>query len=208
MTKLKLCGLRRAEDIRMVNRYKPDYIGFIFAESRRQVTHQQASELKELLSPDISAVGVFVNAPVEEIAAVCNAGIIDLVQLHGDESEPYIRQLRREITLPIIKAIQVRTPEQILRAADLPCELLLLDTYVEGQRGGSGTAFDHSMIPPISKPFFLAGGLNEENLPAALEACHPYGVDISSGVETDGFKDEQKIRTVTALMLNRERSRI
>jgi len=206
MTKLKLCGLRRTEDIIYANRYKPDYIGFIFAESRRRVTPEQAAELKALLSPEIRAVGVFVNAPIEEVSALCNSGVIDLVQLHGDESELYMRKLRREITLPIIKAIRVQTPEQILRAAELPCELLLLDAYTQGQRGGSGSTFDHSMIPPIGKPFFLAGGLSADTLPAAIAACRPYGIDISSGVETDGYKDEYKICAITRLMRGVERS--
>lgn len=200
MTKIKICGLTREEDIAAANRYLPDYIGFVFVESRRQVTPEQAHHLKKGLDPQIKAVGVFVNASLENIAALCGAGTIDLVQLHGDESSDYIRALKEKTTCPVIKAVRVQSPQQILQAQSLPCDLLLLDACQAGQYGGSGTAFDRSLIPPLYKPFFLAGGLDRVNIAQAIQECHPFGVDMSSGVETNGVKDEIKIRDIIAII--------
>lgn len=196
MTKIKICGLTRKEDIESVNRWLPDYIGFVFCESRRQVTPEQAGLLKAGLDSRIKAVGVFVNEPVISIVKLCNTGVIDVVQLHGDESEEYIRELKNQIDCPVIKAVRVKSAEQIWQAEKLSCDLLLLDTYQKEQYGGSGKTFDYSMIPFLQKRFFLAGGLENSNIVQAIEKCNPYGVDISSGVETDGLKDENKIRQI------------
>lgn len=196
MTKIKICGLTRKEDIESVNRWLPDYIGFVFCESRRQVTPEQAGLLKAGLDSRIKAVGVFVNEPVISIVKLCNTGVIDVVQLHGDESEEYIRELKNQIDCPVIKAVRVKSAEQIWQAEKLSCDLLLLDTYQKEQYGGSGKTFDYSMIPFLQKRFFLAGGLENSNIAQAIEKCNPYGVDISSGVETDGLKDENKIRQI------------
>lgn len=196
MTKIKICGLTRKEDIESVNRWLPDYIGFVFCESRRQVTPEQAGLLKAGLDSRIKAVGVFVNEPVISIVKLCNTGVIDVVQLHGDESEEYIRELKNQIDCPVIKAVRVKSAEQIWQAEKLSCDLLLLDTYQKEQYGGSGKTFDYSMIPFLQKRFFLAGGLENSNIAQAIEKCNPYGVDISSGLETDGLKDENKIRQI------------
>ncbi|MHA9740375.1 phosphoribosylanthranilate isomerase [Robinsoniella peoriensis] len=196
MTKIKICGLKRQEDIGMVNDLSPDYIGFVFAKSSRQVTAEQADVLKKRLLPTIKAVGVFVNEDQQQIVKLCEAGIIDLVQLHGDEDMEYILELKSRISCPVIKAVRVQSSEQIRRAEELPCDYLLLDTYTKGQYGGSGQVFDRTLIPQLTKPFFLAGGLTADNVAASIQECkkcEPYGVDVSSAVETDGVKDRQKI---------------
>lgn len=200
MTKIKICGLTRNEDIEAVNRYLPDIAGFVFAESRRKVTPEQAGLLKSKLDTRIRTAGVFTDAPTELIAGLCRSGIIDIVQLHGDETEQYIRELKQKITCPVIKAVRVQSSEQILQAQQLSCDMLLLDTWQKGKYGGSGKTFDHSMIPVLEKPFFLAGGLDCSNVSQAILKCRPYGIDVSSGVETDGVKDEEKIREIIKLV--------
>lgn len=193
MAKIKICGLTRPIDIEMVNKACPDYIGFVFAPSRRQVSETTARQLKELLLPSIQAVGVFVNEEIDTIIRICRLGIIDIIQLHGDEDEDYIKKLRESVTNPIMKAIRVRSTWDIIEAEHLSCDYLLLDTYKENQYGGSGEAFDWTVITKIEKPFFLAGGINNVNALDAIESSRPYGIDVSSGVETDGLKDFYKI---------------
>jgi len=196
MTKIKICGLTRKEDIEAVNRWLPDYTGFVFCQSRRRVTQEQAALLKADLDLRIKAVGVFVNELLPSIVKLCNTGVIDVVQLHGDESEAYIKELKNQISCPVIKAVRVQSTEQVRLAEKLSCDLLLLDTYQKAEYGGSGKTFDHSMIPLLEKRFFLAGGLESSNIAEVIEKYSPYGVDISSGVETDGIKDENKIRQI------------
>lgn len=196
MTKIKICGLTRAEEIDAVNRLLPDYIGFVFADSRRRVTPDTARRLRERLDVRIKAVGVFVNWPVTAVAALSESGIIDIAQLHGDEDREYIMGLKQMTACPVIKAVRVRSAAQISEAEMLPCDMLLLDSFREGIYGGSGESFDLSVIPGLAKPFFLAGGLNNENIGQAILKCRPFGVDISSGAETDGVKDEKKIRQI------------
>jgi phosphoribosylanthranilate isomerase len=193
MTKIKICGLSRLADIDMVNEVLPDYIGFVFAKSKRQVGEIEAGGLKARLNTDIKAVGVFVNEDVNRIARLCNTGTIDIVQLHGEEEESYILKLRGLIINPIIKAVRVRYEEDINTASELPCDYLLLDAYKEDQYGGSGEAFDWTVIKKIRKPFFLAGGIHPGNVLQAISTVHPYCIDVSSGVESNGFKDGVKI---------------
>lgn len=196
MTKIKICGLTRPEDIESVNCWLPDYIGLVFGPSRRQVTPEQAGRLKAGLDSRIKAVGVFVNQALRVIVKLCGTGVIDAVQLHGDESETYIRKLKEQINCPVIKAVRVQSAEQVRQADKLSCDLLLLDTYQQGQYGGSGKTFDYAMIPILKQPYFLAGGLKNRNIARAIGKCKPYGVDISSGVETNGIKDDDKIRQI------------
>lgn len=199
MTKIKLCGLSRPEDITAVNEISPDYIGFVFAKSRRQVNEETAKILKKSLNPNIQAVGVFVNEEIKTISRLCQNNIIDIVQLHGDEDENYIRKLRREIPGLMIKAVRVKDVEDIKRAGEYSCDYLLFDTFIEKEYGGSGVAFNWSMIgEEIAKPYFLAGGLHIGNVEGAIKQCHPYCLDVSSGVETDGYKDKHKIREIVA----------
>lgn len=194
--RLKICGLSRFGDILAANDILPDYIGFVFAESSRRVTPDKAAQLRQELDKRIKAVGVFVNAPMEEIVKLSgnrgNARVIDLIQLHGDEDEAYIRQLKTRTGLPVIKAVRVRSREQILKAQELPCDYLLLDTYTKDGYGGSGTRFDWDLIPELTKPYFLAGGIHLGNIRQAV-AHGPYCIDVSSAVETGGRKDRRKM---------------
>ena len=196
MTKIKICGLTRTEDIEMVNEFLPDYIGFVFAKSRRQVSAEQAKELKNKLRPAIKAVGVFVNEKPENIAEIANQGIIDLIQIHGDEDAAYCAQLRKLTQAPIIKVVRVEREDDFAGIEEFDCDYYLFDTLSNQQYGGTGKAFDHSILynKEIKKPFFVAGGLNQDNVAAVIEAIKPYGVDASGGVETDGIKDANKIK--------------
>lgn len=198
-TKIKICGLKRMEDIQMVNQFndnlRPDYVGFVFANSSRQVDEKTAASLRERLLPEIPVVGVFVRESIERIARLCRAETIQLIQLHGEEDEEYVKRLREEVQdIPVIRAVRVRSREQILEAGNMDCEYLLLDTYVKGTYGGSGQQFDKRLIPELDKPYFLAGGLDAGNVRENIEACSPYAVDVSSAVETDGIKDAIKIQ--------------
>ena len=197
MSMVKICGLSRECDIDYVNSSKPDYIGFVFSNSKRRVTPKQAEKLKLKLSSGIKAVGVFVNEPLELIADLCRQNIIDVVQLHGDEDNDYISKVKSITGKSVIKAVRVQSTQQILQAEALNCDCLLLDTYKKSTYGGVGESFNWQLIPTaLKKPFFLAGGLNTENVETAIKTVRPYCVDVSSGVETDGFKDEKKIRNI------------
>lgn len=200
MSKIKICGLTWDKDIEYVNELQPDYIGFVFADSRRHVDDYTAKKLKSMLSPRIKAAGVFVNDSAEHIAKLCREGTIDIVQLHGDEDEQFALNLKENIDCSIIRAVRVRNTDDIKKFYDYPCDYLLLDTFTDNTYGGSGKTFDRSLIPKDCKEYFLAGGLNEKNLAEAISECRPYAVDLSSGVETDGFKDKEKIQRVIEIV--------
>ena len=211
MVKLKICGMRRAEDIEMANSYKPDYIGFVFAESPRKVSYEQAKELSDLLSEDIVPVGVFVNEHMKLIVDLFKDGIIEMAQLHGDEDEKYIRNLKDKSIeetgkqIPVINAIEIKDGadynDELLKWRDSASDYFILDS---GK--GSGKTFDWSLLDKESEFFensiFLAGGLNSENLALAIEEFNPFAVDLSSSVETEGFKDEEKIKKIIEIMEN------
>ncbi len=198
--KIKLCGLTREQDIEAANRCAPDFVGFVFAESRRRISMETASRFRRMLAPEIRTVGVFVNAPIEQIETLCKEKTITLIQLHGDEDAAYCAEIRRRTGVPVIRAVRVRSAEQIRQAEGEACDCLLLDAAAEGAYGGSGTRFDLSLIPPLQKPFFLAGGLDENNLIQAAAQCRPWAVDVSSGAETCGLKDAEKMARLTALV--------
>lgn len=196
--KLKLCGIRRAEDISYVNAFPPDYIGFVFAKSKRQVSAEQAAALSKGLRAGIQTVGVFVNEPIEHLLQIAERARLDVLQLHGDEDAAYIETLRQRTKRPIWKAVHVTDAESIRRSEQLPVDLLLLDSFSPTAYGGSGKVANWPAIREANpqKPFFLAGGLTAENLFEAVEAVHPAGVDLSGGIETGGCKDREKIRAV------------
>ncbi|MBQ1474658.1 MAG: phosphoribosylanthranilate isomerase [Ruminococcus sp.] len=189
MTKIKMCGLSRAEDIQAANAIKPDYIGFVFAEiSKRKVSALEASKLKSKLDPAVKAVGVFLDDKLDFVASMLNLGIVDVVQLHGSEDEAYIEKVRKITNKPIIKAFIIRSEEDVKRAERSTADFILLD----GGKG-EGRAFDWSLLKEIKRPYFLAGGLNPDNVGDAVKALKPFAVDVSTGIETDGVKDREKM---------------
>lgn len=216
--KIKICGIKRIEDIRYVNEAKPDFAGFIVdhPKSHRSISPQQLKVLTEALDDDIISVGVFVDADLEIVAGIYNEGIIDMIQLHGSEDDGYIRQLKglirsdRQIqgiagqayTGSVIKAFAVRSAQDLEKTQECPADHILLD-----QGKGSGTTFDWSLVAEnrdrITRPFFLAGGLDAGNIPDAVRLMQPWALDLSSSVETDKIKDREKIvqvmRTVRSL---------
>lgn len=195
--KIKICGLIRKEDVLAVNCYKPDYVGFVFAPGKRQLTPGHAELLRNDLLPEIPAVGVFVNSPADEIISLVRNNIIQLIQLHGDEREEEILELKNRLDrpVPIIKAIRVQSARDVLEAETLSADYLLLDSYVRGIQGGSGTCFDWTMIPSIKKPWFLAGGIGMTNIEEALKT-EAFCLDVSSLAETEGRKDPEKIKKI------------
>ena len=197
MVKVKICGIKNLQDVQAVNRHKPDFAGFVFYPlSKRYVSLIVARRLKAALNRHIKTVGVFVNAPVEEIAAAAEQGIIDLVQLHGDEGNAYIAELKKICRLPIIKAVRVQDENDIKRADYYNCDYLLFDTYSQSAYGGTGRQFNTQLLKgvKIHKPYFIAGGLNAENVRRAIKGLKPFAADVSGGVETDGGKDAAKIK--------------
>ena len=194
MAKIKICGLKRLEDIEIANKYKPDYVGFVFADSKRKVTHDLASEMKHNLDSSIKSVGVFVDEDIDEIIRLYEDGTIDIAQLHGLEDEDYIKRLKQKSNyqLEIINAIEMSDEKDLKEYDNSLADYLLLDS---GK--GSGKTFDWRLIrKDLNKEFFLAGRLNAENIAEAIEEFDPYAVDLSSSVETDGYKDELKIKKV------------
>lgn len=197
MSKVKICGLKRPQDIESVNKFLPDYIGFVFAPSKRQVSLEIAQQLKALLHPSIKTVGVFVNESIEKIVQYEQLGIINIVQLHGDENLVYIKELKKSSSLPIIKAFRIKDEKSLENQCNLIensiLDSVLLDAFSPVKYGGLGESFDWNLLEKIQRPYFLAGGIGIDNIDEAL-AHKPYAVDVSSKVETDGMKDERKVR--------------
>ena len=193
--KIKLCGLTRPCDIEAVNELQPDYIGFVFAKkSRRYVSPEKAEELKAMLAPGIQAVGVFVNEEPEQIVSLLEAGTIDVAQLHGQEGEREIRRLRELTDHLLIQEFRIDTEQDVERANASTADYVLLDSGA----GGTGTVFDWDLLQAIRRPYFLAGGLDTENLGTVKAKLNPYGIDVSSGIETDGYKDKEKMTAFVA----------
>lgn len=189
MVKIKICGIRNINDILIMNKYKPDYIGFVFVKSsKRYIDIDTALECKKNLDKKIKAVGVFLNNDIDYIIEIVKMGIIDIIQLHGTEDSNYIKELKSKVNVPIIKAY----------IDDINADYLLLDNI----NPGSGEKFDWSSIN-TTKSYFLAGGININNINEALE-LKPYAIDVSSGVEVNGFKDEKKVEEIIRLVRNYE----
>ena len=200
MTKIKFCGLTRPCDIAAANEIKPDYIGFVFApNSKRRVGYKQAVDLKNLLSKDIKAVGVFLNEDIEQVISLLNLGIIDAAQLHGDESVDYIRRIQQEPGKPVIKAFRIHSEADVAAAEETIADYIILDAGT-----GEGKTFDWNLVEQFQKPYFLAGGLKPENVKEAMRQLHPYALDVSTGIETDGLKDKQKMADFAATVRKEE----
>ena len=196
MTRIKICGLSRPCDVAFVNEARPDWCGFIidFPRSHRSVTPRQALALRRQLAPGIVPVGVTVDQPVEAVAELLKSGVVDVAQLHGTEDESYLAALRALAPgHPLWKAFTLRTPDDLTAALASGADMILLDSSK-----GTGQTFDWSLLRGVARPFLLAGGLTPENIPRAVRAVHPWGVDLSSGVETDRRKDRDKILAAVA----------
>lgn len=200
---IKLCGMRRTEDVRIINEFLPDYMGMILTRGfKRTVDTDTAKQLSDLTDSRIKKVGVFVNEPADNVKRTAELLSLDVIQLHGDENKSYIRSL--DGICEVWKAVRVQSAYDIYRAEELGCDMLLLDSFVKGAVGGTGVTADWYIIKNahISLPYFLAGGIGEHNISKALEICP--NVDLSGSVETDGVKNREKIRRVTELYRNRK----
>ncbi len=190
MTKIKMCGLSRPCDIEYANEVMPEFVGFVFAEkSRRYVTPEKALELRRKLDRKIIPVGVFVNAGIDFVSGLVKSRTIDIVQLHGTEDNQYIENLRKLVDVPVIQAFRIEKSEDVRKAENSPADYVLLDSG-----SGSGKTFDHSLVKNINRSYFLAGGLTPENVSDIAGRLKPYAVDASSSLETDGYKDINKMR--------------
>ena len=204
MTKIKICGMRRVDDILYVNTYHPDYAGFILSEGfKRTVDIDTFYDLELLLNKEIKRVGVFVNEPIENILKSF-AQKLDVIQLHGEENAEYIDKLRENCDCEIWKAVRVKDEDTIRMVNQFQADKLLLDSFTAVAYGGSGKVANWKIIQTakIEKPFFLAGGLTEQNIVEGIKTVQPYGIDLSGGIETDGCKDRNKIAKIIELVRN------
>ena len=214
--KVKMCGISKVETIPAVVEAKPDYMGLVFAPSKRQVTVDQAKILVEELhrgyakkygsntehdkNDTIKTVGVFVNETVDNLVTIANEANLDAVQLHGDEDETFIQSLKERTNVEVWKAIQIRTAADTEKWIDSSADMLLFDAYHKDERGGTGEVFDWSSLDAFERPFMLAGGIDSTNVARAIRTVRPYGIDISSGIETNGVKDDEKIKAFTKIV--------
>ncbi|WP_301834687.1 bifunctional indole-3-glycerol-phosphate synthase TrpC/phosphoribosylanthranilate isomerase TrpF [uncultured Veillonella sp.] len=207
--KVKMCGISKVETIPAVVEAKPDYMGLVFASSKRQVTVEQAKTLVEVLhkqckaqndTVSIKTVGVFVNETLDNLVTIANEANLDVVQLHGDEDEAFIQSLKERTNVEVWKAIQIRSAADAATWIDSSADMLLFDAYHKDERGGTGDVFDWSCLDTFERPFMLAGGIDSTNVARAIRTVRPYGIDISSGIETNGVKDDEKITAFTKIV--------
>ena len=214
--KVKMCGISKVETIPAIVDAKPDYMGLVFAPSKRQVTVDQAKILVEELhrgyakkygsdtehdkNGTIKTVGVFVNETVENLVIIANEANLDAVQLHGDEDEAFIQSLKERTNVEVWKAVQIRSAADVEKWIDSSADMLLFDAYHKDERGGTGEVFDWSSLDAFERPFMLAGGIDSTNVARAIRTVRPYGIDISSGIETNGVKDDEKITAFTKIV--------
>ena len=214
--KVKMCGISKVETIPAVVEAKPDYMGLVFAPSKRQVTVDQAKTLVEELhkqytkrynngaeqsnNDEIKTVGVFVNETLDNLVSIATETNLDAVQLHGDEDEAFIQSLKGRTNVEIWKAVQIRSAADAEAWIDSSADMLLFDAYHKDERGGTGEVFDWSCLDVFERPFMLAGGIDSTNVARAIRTVRPYGIDISSGIETEGVKDDEKIKAFTNIV--------
>ena len=214
--KVKMCGISKVDTIPAVVEAKPDYMGLVFAPSKRQVTVDQAKILVEELhkqyamkynsaveqsgNDEIKTVGVFVNETLDNLVTIAKEVNLDAVQLHGDEDEAFIQALKEKTDVEVWKAVQICSPADAEAWIDSSADMLLFDAYHKDERGGTGEVFDWSCLDEFERPFMLAGGIDSTNVARAIRTVRPYGIDISSGIETDGVKDDEKIKAFTNIV--------
>ncbi len=188
-TELKICGLSRLEDVIAVNRHGADYAGFVFfKKSKRYIDPYQAGELIELLRSDIKSVGVFMDEPLDSVISAARLSGVEMIQLHGHESDEYVEYVKRTLGRPVIKAYKASEGGALEKAAASNADYVMIDSGA-----GSGRKLDWSILKDFKRDYFLAGGLDPESVGEAIRMLEPFAVDVSSGVETDGIKDEKKI---------------
>ena len=197
--KVKICGLKTLEDIDYINEVLPDFAGFIFAESSRRISFNQAAKMKSKLNKNIKSIGVFVNEKTEKIINAAEEGIIDLIQLHGNEDNNYIKEIGNKLKLPVIKAFKADSNLKY-NIENTITDYVLIDSCNKNQLGGTGQLFDWGLIPETDKKIFLAGGLNADNIIREIKEVNPYCLDIISGVEINGKKDRKKILEVMQIV--------
>lgn len=205
MTSIKICGLRRKEDIKIINLLSPDYIGFILSPGfKRTVSFEEFVSLSGSVKCGAKKTGVFVNEPVCNILKF--APFLDAIQLHGSENEDTVLRVEELTNLEVIKAVRAKSKEDIELAQSLSCDKLLIDSYKEGHWGGTGQTADWSAIKSVNikKPFFIAGGISAQNVEIAINTLSPFGVDVSSSVETNGFKDFDKVKEIISIVRKEE----
>lgn len=207
--KVKMCGISKVETIPAVVEAKPDYMGLVFAPSKRQVTVEQAKILIEELHKQcinhydtkvVKTVGVFVNETLDNLVRIADTANLDAVQLHGDEDEAFIQSLKERTNVEVWKAVQIRSAADVEKWIDSSADMLLFDAYHKDERGGTGEVFDWSSLDAFERPFMLAGGIDSTNVARAIRTVRPYGIDISSGIETNGVKDDEKIKAFTKIV--------
>ena len=207
--KVKMCGISKVETIPAIVDAKPDYMGLVFAPSKRQVTVEQAKILIEELHKQcinhydikvVKTVGVFVNETLDNLVRIADTANLDAVQLHGDEDETFIQSLKERTNVEVWKAIQIRSAADVEKWIDSSADMLLFDAYHKDERGGTGEVFDWSSLDAFERPFMLAGGIDSTNVARAIRTVRPYGIDISSGIETNGVKDDEKITAFTKIV--------
>ena len=200
--KIKMCGISKVETIPAIVDAKPDYMGLVFAPSKRQVTVEQAKTLVDELHKqyEIKTVGVFVNETIEKLLKIAEKVKLDVIQLHGDEDESFIQTLKEQSNVEVWKAVQVRSAADTEKWIDSSADMLLFDAYHKDERGGTGEVFDWSSLDEFERPFLLAGGIDSTNVARAIRTVRPYGIDISSGIETKGVKDDEKIKAFTNIV--------
>ena len=214
--KVKMCGISKVETISAVVESKPDYMGLVFAPSKRQVTVDQAKTLVEELhkqytkrynngteqsnNDEIKTVGVFVNETLDNLVTIAKETNLDAVQLHGDEDEAFIQSLKERTNVGVWKAVQIRSAADAEAWIDSSADMLLFDAYHKDERGGTGEVFDWSCLDEFERPFILAGGIDSTNVARAIRTVRPYGIDISSGIEKEGVKDNEKIKAFTNIV--------
>lgn len=196
-TMIKICGLKRMEDVEIVNKYKPDFVGFVFVHTKRFVSDELAVQMRNALDNSIKVVGVFQNDTLEHIEKLCSEGAIDVVQIHGDESEEFVSEVMIRTGKPVIRALKGISRES-LEADFKNCvaDYVMVDSVSANGFGGTGKTFDLSILPENNKKIFVAGGIDEDNVDDIIDTVFPYCVDVSSSVESDGFKDEEKIKRI------------
>ena len=207
--KVKMCGISKVETIPAVVEAKPDYMGLVFAPSKRQVTVEQAKILIEELHKQcinhydtkvVKTVGVFVNETLDNLVRIADTANLDAVQLHGDEDEAFIQSLKERTNVEVWKAVQIRSAADVEKWIDSSADMLLFDAYHKDERGGTGEVFDWSSLDAFERPFMLAGGIDSTNVARAIRTVRSYGIDISSGIETNGVKDDEKITAFTKIV--------